>query len=213
MKKVLIATPALDQKVDAYYTHSLCESIKLGLEHELNIRAVFLANESILPLARNELLKLGYVENYDHVVYIDADESWNPQDLIDILLNEKDVICVPVVNKGDQTEQYNIWYDEINKDNDGLFPIIKCGTGFLKLSAKVVADLYESSEELVFRNKPLKNVFEYSQVDGDFVGEDITVCNKIKELGYTIWCKPGTVYHIGNKMYTGDFVKLNKLRD
>ena len=31
MKKVLIATPCLDQKVDAYFVHSLCESIKLGL--------------------------------------------------------------------------------------------------------------------------------------------------------------------------------------
>jgi hypothetical protein len=64
MKKVLIATPCLDQKVDAYFVHSLCESIKLGLQRKLDIRCVFLANESILPMARNELFALAYKENY-----------------------------------------------------------------------------------------------------------------------------------------------------
>jgi hypothetical protein len=53
MKKVLIATPCLDQKVDAYFVHSLCESIKLGLKNGLDIKCIFLANESILPMARN----------------------------------------------------------------------------------------------------------------------------------------------------------------
>jgi len=33
-----------------------------------------LANESILPMARNELLNLAYHEKYDTVVFIDDDE-------------------------------------------------------------------------------------------------------------------------------------------
>jgi hypothetical protein len=109
MKKVLIATPCLDQKVDAYFVHSLCESIKLGLKHDLDIRCVFLANESILPMARNELFALGYKENYDTVVFIDDDECWNEQALIDIVLSEKDVVTVPVVNKGDKDITFNVW--------------------------------------------------------------------------------------------------------
>ena len=87
MKQVLIATPCLDQKVDAYFVHSLCESIKLGIKHNYDIKCVFLANESILPMARNELLNLGYREKYDAVVFIDDDELWNEQVLIDINKN------------------------------------------------------------------------------------------------------------------------------
>lgn len=214
MKKILIATPCLDQKVDAYFVHSLCESIKLGLKHGLDIRCVFLANESILPMARNELFALGYKEKYDTVVFIDDDEYWDAQALVDIILSEKDVVSVPVVNKSDKETTFNVWLkDSTEKDElDGYIKIEKCGTGFLKLSCKVLEDLWESNTELTFRGNKLKNICEYTYQNGDFVGEDITLSNKIKELGYDIWLNPHyTVSHIGNKMYRGDFKKANAL--
>jgi hypothetical protein len=214
MNKVLIATPCLDQKVDAYFVHSLCESIKLGIKNNLDIRCVFLANESILPMARNELFALAYKENYDSMVFIDDDESWSEHALIEIIKSTKDVICVPVVNKGDKDITFNVWLSkDLNKDeSDGYLKINKCGTGFLKLSRKVIEDLWHSNTELVFRNKKLKNICEYTYINGDFVGEDITLTNKIKELGYDIWLNPNhTVSHIGNKMYRGDFKAKNNL--
>lgn len=214
MKRVLIATPCLDQKVDAYFVHSLCESIKLGLKHNLDIKCVFLANESILPMARNELFRLAYDEKYDTMVFIDDDEYWNEKVLIDIINSPKDVVTVPVVNKGDTNIAFNIWLDKnpVIDDADGYIKVQKSGTGFLKLSRKAVVDLYESNTEVFFRNKKLRNICEYTYIKGDFVGEDITLSNKLKELGYTIWCNPHyTVSHIGNKMYKGDFKTVNKL--
>lgn len=207
MKRVLIATPCLDQKVDAYFVHSLCESIKLGLQHNLDIKCVFLANESILPMARNELFKLAHDENYDVMVFIDDDEYWNENALIEILQSEKDVISVPVVNKGDKKLGYNVWLsDDYQKDQDGYIKIEKCGTGFLKLSRKVIVDLWNSNTELFFRTKKLKNICEYTFENGDFIGEDIALSKKIKELGYDIWLNPKyTISHIGNKMYKGNF--------
>ena len=213
MKKILIATPCLDQKVDAYFVHSLCESIKLGLKHNLDLKCVFLANESILPMARNELFKLAYDENYDVMVFIDDDEYWDENALIDILQSEKDVITAPVVNKGDKNIGYNVWLDDnYHKDEDGYIKIQKCGTGFLKLTNKVIVDLWNSNIELFFRNKKLKNICEYTFENGSFVGEDVTLTKKIKELGYDIWLNPKyTVSHIGNKMYKGNFEKSYNL--
>lgn len=214
MKKILIATPCLDQKVDAYFVHSLCESIKLGLKHDLDIRCVFLANESILPMARNELFALAFKEEYDSMVFIDDDEYWNAEILIDIIQSEKDVVSVPVVNKSDKGEPtFNVWLNPgFTKDVDGYIKIDKCGTGFLKLSKKIVEDLWNSNTELAFRGKKLKNICEYTFENGDFVGEDITLSNKIKEMGYDIWLNPNhTVSHIGNKMYRGDFKQRNQL--
>ena len=214
MKKILIATPCLDQKVDAYFVHSLCESIKLGIKNDLDIRCVFLANESILPMARNELFALAYKENYDTMVFIDDDESWKEHALIEIIQSNKDVVSLPVVNKGDIDIAFNVW---LNKDSekdpsDGYIKINKCGTGFLKLSRKVINDLWNSNTELMFRNKKIKNICEYTYVNGDFIGEDITLTKKIKELGYDIWLNPNhTVSHIGNKMYKGDFKAKNNL--
>lgn len=214
MKKVLIATPCLDQSVNAYFVHSLCESIKLGLKHDLDLRCVFLADESILPMARNELFNLAYYDKYDSMVFIDADETWNASSLINILLSEKDVVSLPVVNKGDKQIQYNV-YPEKDKETDptdGFIKLTRSGTGFLKLSRSVIVDLWESNTELIFRSKKLRNICEYTYVNGDFLGEDITLSEKIKELGYTIWCDPThTVSHIGNKMYKGNFKETNNL--
>jgi GT2 family glycosyltransferase len=40
------------------------------------------------------------------------------------------------------------------------------------------------------------------------VGEDIMLCEKIKELGYQIWLNPKhTVFHIGTKKFKGNFIK------
>ena len=208
MKKILIATPCLDQKVDAYYVHSLCESIKLGKEHDFDINVVFLANESILPMARNELFNLAYHENYDTMVFIDDDEYWNEQALIDILLSDKDVITVPVVNKSDKQVKFNVDLISTNTDQYGYAKANTTGTGFLKLTRKVFTQLWESNTELEFRGKKLKNICEYTYSNGSFVGEDITLSRKIKELNHTIWVyTKHTVSHIGNKMYVGDFTK------
>ena len=213
MKKVLIATPCLYQKVDAYFVHSLCESIKLGIKNDLDIRCVFLANESILPMARNELFRLAFTEQYDTMVFIDDDEYWDEKVLINIIQSEKDVVTVPVVNKGDTEISYNVWLKDKTPDPvDGYFKIEKSGTGFLKLSRKAVIDLWNSNAEVLFRNKMLKNICEFTYDNGSFVGEDITLSRKLKELGYTIWLNPNhTVSHIGNKMYKGDFKKSNNL--
>ena len=208
MKKVLIATPCLDQKVDAYYTHSLCESIKLGLKYNFNINAVFIANESILPMARNELFNLAYHQNYDIMVFIDDDKYWDAKALIDILSSEKDVITIPVVNKEDTKISYSVTLVNNQMDNDGYAQAKTLGTGFLKLSRKVFTQLWESNTELEFRGNKLRNICEYTFCNGSFVGEDITLSKKIKELGYTIWVyTKHTVSHIGNKMYVGDFKK------
>lgn len=210
MKNILIATPCLYGKVDAYYVHSLCESIKLGLQHDLHIRSVFLANESILTIARNELINLAYQEKYESMVFIDDDELWDPKYLIEILLSPKDVVALPVVNKGDFKIEYNVSFNKESpvKDDDGYIKVKTVGTGFLKLSKRVIADLCESNSEISFRNKKLKNVFEFNYINDSFIGEDIMLCKKIHELGYPIWINPNhTVYHMGVKMYKGDFSK------
>lgn len=209
MKSILIATPCLYGKVDAYYVNSLCESIKLGLKFDLHLKAIFLANESILPMARNELINLAYNQKYDSLVFVDDDELWDPMALIEIIQSEKDVVACPVVNKGDQRIEYNVYYDveKVKIDPiDGYFPVPKVGTGFLKISKKAITDLVESAPEVKFRQHTIPAVFDYGHLNGQFVGEDILLCRKLTELGYKIWINPKyTVSHMGPKMYVGDF--------
>lgn len=211
MSKILIATPCLYGKVDAYYAHSLSESIKLGLRYNIDFKPIFLANESILTIARNELINLAYKDNYDAMVFIDDDELWEPEGLLDIVQSEKDVVALPVVNKGDEKIQYNVnlLKTSHNLDTDGYLQIKTVGTGFIKLSKKIIRDLCESNSDIFFRGRTLKNVFEFNYINSAFIGEDIMLCKKITELNYKIWINPKyTVSHIGVKMYKGDFASI-----
>lgn len=205
MKKVLIATPALNEQVNAYFAHSLQESIKLGLKNNIDFNCVFLANESILPMARNELINLCYKEKYACMVFIDADQSWNPQCLINIVESDKDVLAVPVVNKHDEQNTFNVHYTKAEY-KDGYLLAESVGTGFLKLSYEAVSRVWEASTETLFRGKMLRNVCEYILSPAGFVGEDITLCRKLKKLGYDILVDTEyTSNHHGNKMYVGSF--------
>tara|TARA_S200002703_G_C3743264_1_gene228622 strand:+ start:259 stop:900 length:642 start_codon:yes stop_codon:yes gene_type:complete len=207
MKRVLIATPCLDGKVDAWFVNSLYESTKLGLQNNIMFQPMFVAYESILPMARNQLINLAYHEKYDTIVFIDDDEEWDPQALLEIVLSTKDVVAVPVVNKGDMKMEYNIFGVDKNVDNDdGFLKIDRCGTGFLKLSQKVVEELWESNPPCTFRGNMMKYICEYDVINEDFHGEDIVLCKKIKDLGYQIWLNPNhTVAHLGTKKYLGNF--------
>jgi len=209
MKRILIATPCLDGKVDAWFVNSLYESVKLGLQNNIMFQPVFLANESILPMARNELLNLAYKQNYDALVFIDDDEEWNAEILLEIVQSSRDVVAVPVVNKGDKKIEYNVFgVNKTPSSEDGYLEIHRCGTGFLKLSSKVIKDLWESNEECEFRGKTLKYICEYANINNNFHGEDIILCEKIKELGYKIWLNPKhTVSHLGTKKFKGNFSK------
>ena len=206
MKKILIATPCLDGRVEAFFANSLYESVKLGIQNNIMIQPIFLAYESILPMARNELLNLAYKDQYDAMVFIDDDECWDAKALIEIIESPKNVVAVPVVNKGDKKVEYNVYGIKESDPVDGYYKIVKCGTGFLKLSQKVIKDLWESNPDCEFRGRVLKNICEYANINETFFGEDIMLCKKIRELGYTIWINPKyTVSHIGMKMYHGNF--------
>jgi len=209
MKNILIATPCLDGKVDAWFVNSLYESVKLGLQNDIMFQPVFLANESILPMARNELLNLAYEKQYDTMVFIDDDEEWEPKALLEIVQSPKDVIAIPVANKGDKKIEYNVFgVNKTPSSEDGYLKIDRCGTGFLKLSQKVIRDLWESNPVCEFRGKQLKYICEYAIANDSFYGEDIILCEKIKELGYAIWLNPKhTVSHLGTKKFRGNFAK------
>lgn len=206
MKKILIAIPCLGQKVDAYLAHSLCESIKMGADYGLDINCVFLANESILPMAKNELFKVAYNDQYDAMVFIEDTLYWDEKTLVDILLSEHDVVTLPVVNKNDKQESYNVKVDAVTITPHDYFKVKQTDTSFLKLSKKVITDLWNSNAELQFRGKKIKNICEYGFQNSEFIGEDSVLSTKIKELGYDILVYPNhTVSRVGYKLYTGDF--------
>lgn len=208
LRRVLIGTPALDGKVQAWYTDSLANSIKVCAANGIDLLPVILIDESILPMARNELLNIAYQENVESIVFIDADQIWNPFGLLEVINSSYDVMGLPVVSKTDVPGNFNVKFDHISKieEEEGNIKVSAVGTGFLKISRNALEKLWESNETTQFRGKELKLICEYATDENGFIGEDINLCRKLKELGFDIWVNTKhTCSHIGSKVWMGDF--------
>lgn len=209
MRRVLVGTPALTGSVHAWYADSMFDSIKLGLMNGINIIPSILLDESVLPMARNELLCSAYIHNVESLIFVDSDEKWDPQALIDVVNSPYEVFGLPVVSKTDNYGAYNIRIEDpgnLHFDSDGNLSVDGIGTGFLKIGRKALGALWDSSRELHFRGKNLRMICEYGEVGTEFVSEDYNLCRKLKDLGYSIWVNPRqTVQHTGTKTWSGNF--------
>jgi hypothetical protein len=166
-------------------------------------------------MARNSLLHSAYVHDVESILFIDADERWVPKALLDVVQSPYDVVGLPYVKKTDEPHQYNLKVTDpsaLVPDSEGYCKVQAIGTGFLKISHRALTALWESHPDVTFRGKTLKAICEYGvTADGDFIGEDITLCNKLRALGYDIMLNTNyTVSHLGTKQWDGDFREFLK---
>jgi hypothetical protein len=89
---------------------------------------------------------------------------------------------------------------------DGLVKVDGLGLGFVKMTKKAVADLWEASEPYQNEGKECRMVCDIGIIDGQLVSEDNMVMKKLADLGYDIWLDPKmTCCHIGTKKFYGNF--------
>lgn len=209
-KRVLIGTPAHTGTVDVWYAHSLLETTKLCMASGIELHTVFMAYDSLLPRARNDLVKLALDANFDALIFIDADQAWEAEWILKLLSYPVDVVGGAVIKKTDEAELYNVKANLplVVNEATGLIPVISLGTGFLKLSRAALQALYDISEEYSNEGKVNRMVFEIQVINGQLVSEDVAMCLKLDTLGLTVWLDPNmTCSHIGPKMWKGDFAK------
>ena len=131
MRKVLIGTPAYDGRVDVWYANSLVNTIRLSYEKNITIVPVYMAYDSLVQRARNDLVKLAIEEDFDDLIFIDADQEWDPAWIFKLLDSDKDVIAGTVVKKSDQPA-FNVKALEDGVKLDGELAEVDCvGTGFM----------------------------------------------------------------------------------
>jgi hypothetical protein len=207
-RRVLIGTPALDGRVDAWYSYALHEIGKQSLLNNIDVNIILLSYESILPMARNQILTAAIEGDFDSLVFIDSDVYCDPQAFISVVTDTFDVVAIPTVKKTD-IESYDIKPKENFEIKDGYLTVDWVSTSCLKLSKKVLKDLANNSNQTMFRGNALYNICQYDFMNENFMGEDVYLCNKIKRLGYEIWVSTAsTCMHIGPKVYKGDFKKV-----
>lgn len=204
MRKVLIATPAYDGRLDVWYVNSLITTIKICKMNDIDLYPIWMSYDALICRARNDLMSIAINENFDDVIWIDSDIEWNPEWVLKLLTYKEDVVGGTYRKKTDENELYVIRTSKID-DND-LIEVDGLGFGFIKMSKEACIDLWNTSIEYVSDGKLSRNVFETIIDNGELIGEDILIGKKLKALGYKIYLDRNmTCNHIGIKKYCGDF--------
>ena len=211
MRKVLIATPALDGRLDVWYTDSLVNSVRLAQDKGIFLHPVYLSYDALIQRARNDLIRLAVEENYDDMIWIDSDLQWDPQWIMELLERPEDVVGGTYRKKTDDEEMYTVKTKDLTVQPNGLIKLEGIGTGFVKMSRKAFKAVWDTSPEYLNEGRISRMVCDVQIIDGQLVSEDNILCKKLVDLGFDIWLDPKmTCVHIGTKKFYGNFAEYSK---
>lgn len=103
-RKLFVATPMYGGQCGGMYTRSMCDLTALCVKYGIEIRSYFLFNESLITRARNYCVDEFLRSDAEHMLFIDSDIGFNPQDVIAMMALQTpespyDVIAGPYPKK------------------------------------------------------------------------------------------------------------------
>jgi hypothetical protein len=204
MRKVLIGTPTYDGKLSIYYVNSLINTLR-AQPKDTAVDFLFIGFDALVQRARNDVLASAIMGEVDDLVFIDADQAWEPSWFYALLEHKVDVVGITYPKKTDnETYPVNCASHVPEVGANGLILVDGLGTGFLRLSKKALQYVWERSQPYIENGVEKRMAFNVSVENRDIVSEDINFCRMLKELG--VYLDPRfTVLHVGSKVYTGDF--------
>lgn len=210
-RKVLIGTPAYDGRVDVWYANSLINTIRLSYEKNVTLVPVYMAYDSLVQRARNDLVKLALEEGFDDLIFIDSDVEWHPKWVFKLLEYSQDVIGGLYPKKTDNIQFPIKVLEKGLIIENGIAEVEGLPTGFLKISRSALQKVWDVSEEYQNEGKICRMVFDIKVVDGKLISEDVVFCQKWRALGEKVWLDPNMCCnHVGVKKYDYNFIQFLK---
>jgi glycosyltransferase involved in cell wall biosynthesis len=203
----MIGTPCYDGRLDVWYTNSLCNTIKMGMERDVDITPMWISFDALLQRARNDTIHVALESGVDDLIWIDSDIEWEPEWFFRLLDHEADVVGGTYRKKGDIEEYVVRSVQRRPKDPvTGLIEVDGLGTGFVKMSRKAMQYLWDASVPYIDPkdNKERRMIFDVVIEDSSLISEDIHAFNKLRTGGFQIYLDPDIVCnHIGPYKFKG----------
>jgi len=213
--RVLIATPCLDGNVCAHYAASLVRSQSLLQQRGVACEIRFEIGNSLIADARNKLVSHFLAGTATDLVFIDADISWKAEDLLRLLAHPRAVVAGVYQRKSRSKLDFTVKFGPtITREDDGLMAAERVGTGFLRLRRDALQQLVAANPGLKLKNPQqpgddhLYALFDTSIVDGQYVGEDFSFCDRWRALGGQVYVDPAiALAHHGAAVYDEPLMK------
>ena len=162
-KKIFVATPMYGGICGGQYCKSTADLSAMGAQYQMDVRFFYLFNESLITRARNYLVDEFLRSDCTHLMFIDSDIGFDPNDVIALSViaaegSDKEIVCGPypkkciawekikrAVDKGfadknpENLEKYVGDYVFNPKEGTGSIPldepveVLEGGTGFMMI--------------------------------------------------------------------------------
>jgi len=116
-KKLFIATPMYGGQCHGAYTKAITDLMVLCTKYGIEAKLFFIFNESLVQRARNYLTDEFVRSGYDHMIFIDSDIHFEPQDVLVMMhfattRDDMDVVCGPYPKKAISWEKIKVAVDK-----------------------------------------------------------------------------------------------------
>ena len=91
--QLFIATPMYGGLCNGSYTVGLLTAVGIFANNGIAMQYAHMMNESLITRARNALAKDFLASESTHLMFIDADIGFNPQDIVRMVNADKEIIC------------------------------------------------------------------------------------------------------------------------
>ena len=107
-RKLFVATPMYGGMCNGMYTKSSVDLGKLCQAYEIEVKFFYLFNESLITRARNYFVDEFLRSDYSHLMFIDSDIAFDPNDVLSLLAlsdpdedeaTRKEILCGPYPKK------------------------------------------------------------------------------------------------------------------
>lgn len=233
MKPVFIATPMYGGACFAPYVRGLLDTTAVLHNNGYTTLYNALANESLIPRARNELVRLFLLTDAEFMLFIDADICFNGDDVLKLILSGKDLICglYPKkfidwrrINNLAQQQYTNLQnyaasyvvngLDLKNHNSPIADPVVEikhAGTGFMLIKRTVFTTLSSYVKEYkvsTITNAPLTKEFFSTKIEDDtnyFLSEDYYFCDLWRQHGGKVYADISiNLSHMGTYSFSGN---------
>ncbi|MGU3667278.1 glycosyltransferase [Methylobacterium sp. A49B] len=156
--------------------------------------SIVVGKSSIVADARNLGLEFAQKQNADYILFIDSDMTFPRDALLKLLVRNVDIIGATYSRR---TAPFNFLGDILPEQPadapKGLLEMARIPTGFLLVKSTV----FERLKRPYFR-------FRVDEEAGVNIGEDYDFSDRVRSLGFRIWCDPylsKELGHIGEQAF------------
>lgn len=208
---VLLATPTFDKSVSVDFHTSMLgtysELWKAGIPCDSHL----VAGNQWVADARNESVHyfLTAPVGFTDLIFIDADQGWDPAAVIRSLTYDEGVVCSLPPKKCDPPTFHSNALTGVIEGR--LFQALEAGTGCMRIKREVFERMDKSFPELQDLMKgqfawPHTPYFQSGNTQYGKVGEDIFFCRQLLAMGEYVWIDSDVTFtHRGSKAWKGNF--------